>query len=68
MKKGTISRRDRLALLGTGAAAVLDSKVSPATNQTAEKSTTSEQIQPSANGSLPIVVSAWEELSTGACF
>ena len=66
MKKGTISRRDCLAWLGTGAAAVLGSKVSSASNQTGGKPIPQEQFQPNTNGSLPIVVSAWEELSSSA--
>jgi beta-mannosidase len=66
MKKESISRRDCLTLLGTGAAAMLGSKVSSASSQTTEKIPPPEQLQPGAGGSLPIVVSAWEELSTSA--
>ncbi len=66
MKKANMSRRDCLTLLGTGAAAVLGSKVSSASTQTPQKTATPEQVQPNPNGSLPIAVSAWEELNTSA--
>lgn len=63
VKKMNVSPRDCLAWLGTGAAAVLVSKVSSASNPPSGEPATQDQVQPSAKGFLPIAVSAWEELS-----